>query len=98
MNEDLRLSDAEAKQVSPLFWNIPPGRMLDAVVGGAESGQFRWQSRVVADGWCKSKAETRYEEIAGANHFTVIGPLSDPSSAMVTRLVELAKQTAALKL
>ena len=98
MNEDLRLNDAEAKQVSPLFWKMPPGRVLDTVVGGAESGQFRWQSRVVADGWRKGKAETRYEEIAGANHFTVIDPLSDPNSAMVTRLVELAKQTAAMKL
>ena len=95
MNQELRLDEAQAKLVSPLFWKIPPGRLLDAVVGSAESGQFRWQSRVVADGWRKGKAETRYEEIAGANHFTVIGPLSDPNSAMVTRLVELAKQVSA---
>ena len=98
MNQELRLDEAQARLVSPLFWKIPPGRLLDAVVGSAESGQFRWQSRVVADGWRKGKAETRYEEIAGANHFTVIGPLSDPNSAMVTRLVELAKQTAAMNL
>jgi len=95
MNQELRLDEAQARLVSPLFWKIPPGRLLDAVVGSAESGQFRWQSRVVADGWRKGKAETRYEEIAGANHFTVIAPLNDPNSAMVTRLVELAKQVSA---
>ena len=50
MNGDLRLSDVEAEQVSPLFWPVPPGRVFDAVVGGAESDAFRWQSRVIADG------------------------------------------------
>ena len=37
-------------------------------------------------------AIARYEEIAGANHFTALDPLSDPDSAMVARLVELAKK------
>jgi arylformamidase len=95
MNQELRLDVAEAKRVSPLFWPLLPDRVFDAVVGGAESDEFRRQSRIIAYGWGKSKAETRYEEIAGANHFTVIAPLSDPNSAMVRRLVELAKQVSA---
>ena len=41
------------------------------------------------------KAETRYEEIAGANHFTVVDPLKDANSPMVARLIELAKQVSA---
>ena len=90
MNLDLRLSAEEAKSVSPLFWTLPPGRILDAVVGGAESSEFIRQSRIIADGW-KGKAQTRFGEIAGANHFTVVAPLSDPNSPMVARLVELAK-------
>ncbi|MEI9805751.1 MAG: alpha/beta hydrolase [Pseudolabrys sp.] len=93
MNAELRLDDAEARRVSPLFWNVPPGRVFDAVVGGAESDEFRRQSRLVADTW-SGKAQTRYGEIAGANHFTVIGPLKDPDSAMVKRLVELAQAAA----
>ncbi len=36
LNADLRLDMAEATRVSPLFWKLPPGRMFDAVVGGAE--------------------------------------------------------------
>ncbi len=35
-NQDLRLDEAEARRVSPLYWNVPAGRALDAVVGGAE--------------------------------------------------------------
>ncbi|HEY1310754.1 MAG TPA: alpha/beta hydrolase, partial [Pseudolabrys sp.] len=94
MNQDLRLDEAEAKRVSPLFWDLPPGRILDAVVGGAESSEFLRQSRVVADRW-KGRAQTRYEEIPGANHFTVVDPINDANSAMVARLTELAKQVGA---
>jgi arylformamidase len=88
-NADLRLDMAEATRVSPLFWKLPPGRVFD--VGGAESYEFRWQSRVVAAGW-RGHAQTRYEEIPGANHFTVVEPLSDVNSPMVARLTELAQQ------
>ena len=35
-------------------------------------------------------ALTRYEEIAGTNHFTVIDPLTDPNSAMTARVAALA--------
>jgi arylformamidase len=93
MNQELRLDEAEARSVSPLFWPLPSGRVLDAVVGGAESDEFRRQSRIVADGWW-GKAQTRYEEIPGANHFTVIDPLKDANSKMVARLTDLAKDVA----
>ncbi len=36
MAEDLRLDDASAREVSPLFWPAPKGRPFDAVVGGVE--------------------------------------------------------------
>ena len=51
------------------------------------------QSRIVADAWGKAGAQTRYGKIAGANHFTVVDPLTDPQGAMVGRLVELAGKT-----
>jgi len=93
-NQDLRLDDAEARRVSPLFWPVPPGRVFDAVVGGAESSEFLRQSRAIADGW-QGKAQTRYEEIPGANHFTVVDPMANATSPMVARLADLAKQVAA---
>jgi arylformamidase len=92
MAQDLRLDEAEARTVSPLFWPAPKGRVFDAVVGGLESGEFLRQSRVVADTWGKAGAQTRYEAVAGTNHFTVIDALSDPQSAMVGRLAELTQK------
>jgi len=91
MNQDLRLDDASVREASPLFWPAPKGRAFDAVVGGLESSEFLRQSRVVAEAWSKAGAQARYEAIPGTNHFTVIDALSDPESAMVARVVELAR-------
>jgi arylformamidase len=90
VNQDLRLDDAEARKLSPAFWPLKPGRSFDAVVGGLESSEFKRQAKLIADSW-RSAAKTRYEEIAGTNHFTVVDPLCDPQSAMTARVVELAK-------
>jgi len=90
VNADLRLDPAEARRVSPLYWHVPAGRSLDAVVGALESGEFLRQSRTIADAWRQGTALTRYEEIAGTNHFTVIDPLNDPHSAMTARVAALA--------
>jgi len=68
------------------------------VVGSLESSEFLRQSRIIADGWGKQGVKTRYGEIAGTNHFTVVDPLSHADSAMTARVVELAKQVAAMKL
>jgi arylformamidase len=91
INQDLRLDAAEGRKVSPVFWPIVPGRVFDAVVGGLESEEFKRQSRIIAQAW-QGTAQTRYAEIAGTNHFTVIDALSDPQSAMVARVAELARQ------
>ena len=95
-NQDLRLDEAEARRVSPLYWKVPAGRRFDAVVGGAESDEFLRQSHIIVDGWRSRGVETRYDEIRGANHFTVLDPLSDPDSAMTKRVVELAQFVSAL--
>jgi arylformamidase len=96
-NADLRLDDKSAHDASPIHWQVPVGRTLDAVVGGIESSEFLRQSRTIAEVW-KGTAQTRYEEIAGANHFTVLDPLTDANSTMTGRIVELARQTQAIGL
>lgn len=98
MNAEFKLDAAEARRVSPLHWKVPTGRTLDVAVGGAESNAFRWQSRILADGWGERGVATRYEEIPGGNHFTVTDPLADPQSKMTKRLVELATMAAAMPL
>jgi arylformamidase len=90
INQDLKLDAAEARRLSPAFWPLAPGRVFDAVVGGLESSEFLRQSKLIVETW-RGKAQTRYEAVAGANHFTAIAPLADPQSAMVARVAELAR-------
>jgi len=90
MNADLRLDDAEARRVSPLFWPAPKGTTFDSVVGALESAEFLRQARIIADEWSKAGVAARYEAIAGTNHFTVLDALTDADSAMVARLAKLA--------
>jgi len=92
MNADLMLNTQEARRVSPLFWDVPKtARTFDAWVGAKESSEFLRQSRTIADAWKKKGVATHYQEIVGADHFTVVDPLADPNSAMTRRLVELTK-------
>jgi arylformamidase len=95
-NSDLRLDEAEARRVSPLYWKVPAGRTLDAVVGALESSEFLRQSKIIAEGWGARGVAARYEEIAGTNHFSVVDALSDPESAMTRRVVDLAQMVSAL--
>jgi arylformamidase len=74
-------------------WPVAKGRVLDAVVGGAESSEFLRHSKTIAEGWREKGVETRYEALPGMNHFTVCDAMTDPTSAMTKRLVELAKRT-----
>jgi arylformamidase len=89
MNRDFGLDLDGARKISPVLWPAPRGRVLDTVVGARESGEFLRQSRVIAEAWGAAGVTTRYEEIAGANHFTVLDPLTDPHSAMVARLLAM---------
>jgi arylformamidase len=90
LNQDLRLDAEEARRLSPALWRAPTGLVLDALVGALESSEFLRQSRLIADVWGKAGVSTRYEAVAGANHFTVLAPLTDPTSPMVRRLASLA--------
>ena len=81
MNADLRLDAEAARALSPLHMRPAP---LDCAVGALESNAFKLQSRMQSQAWAAP-----YEEIDGANHFTVLDPLCDPESAMVARLKEI---------
>jgi arylformamidase len=98
VNNDLHLDALQAHDCSPLTWKVPAGRILDVVVGGAESSEFLRQSRLIAEAWRQDMVETRLEEVPGANHFTVMEPLGDPDSKLTRRVVELARQVQAVAL
>jgi arylformamidase len=94
MNEQLRLDQNEARVVSTAYWPVRKGTRFEAWVGADESSEFLRQSRLIADRWSAAGAQTRYETIPGANHFTASAPLTDPESAMVAALVSLAASEA----
>jgi len=91
MNEDLRLDADLARQVSPLFWRMPPHRTFDIVVGSLESVEFKRQSEALAETWRQAGVQTGYEEIAAMNHFSIVGQLADAQGAMSARVAELAR-------
>jgi arylformamidase len=90
VNNALGLDEAAARRASPLFWPPPSHGILDALVGADESAEYHRQSKMIVDAWSRANIETRFAEVPGANHFTAIAPLADPSSPMTQRLLELA--------
>ena len=97
LNLALRLDGAEAAALSPIHWPVPDGStpggtVLDCLVGADESPEFLRQSRMMADHWAARGVETRYEALAGLNHFTVLDPVFDADSPLVRRISALAKQ------
>lgn len=93
MNQDLRLTDADARAVSPVFWPAPRGLTIEAWCGELESSEFRRQNRLIADVWGKNGVHAVAREIAGANHFTALDPLAEPESELVQCIAALAKRT-----
>ncbi len=87
----LDLTPAEAHALSPR-WLLPPSQgALHAMVGGAESPEFLRQTREFAAAWGGSA-----EAIEGANHFTVLDPLTDPDHPLTVRAADMARRLASL--
>ena len=93
LNKALDLDDREAAALSPVHWPVPNGStpggtVLDCIVGADESAEFLRQSRMMADRWGAQGVETRYEALAGLNHFTVLDPLfiTSPTSRRIAAL------------
>ena len=62
---------------------------VDFVVGGAESDEFRRQTRDFAAAWGGSA-----QEIPGADHFTGVAPFADPDHPLVARAAAMADRLA----
>ncbi len=83
VNDALRLTEAEARKLSPL--HLPsPFLPLHAVVGSLEGVEYMRQTRSIAEAW-----DGTWESVQDANHFTIVAPLADPASSLVTMAVGL---------
>jgi|GEM_PF-208749 len=91
-NDALDLDAREAAALSPIHWPVPDGStpggtVFDAFVGDDDAPELIAQSHLMAALWAARGVETRFEALAAP----VLTPLLDADSALVRRLVELAK-------
>lgn len=91
LKDDLQLSPASVKRLSPAFFPRPKGKLY-ATVGAAESGEFLRQNQLIRDVWGPTAVPV-CETVPGANHFDVLESLVDPAG----RLHELALRLLGLR-
>lgn len=68
---DVRLTEDAARRLSPVLLKPATKAPMVIAAGGAESDEFRRQSRILADAW-KDYAPVEYFEPPGLNHFTML--------------------------
>ena len=78
----IQLDDGIIRRNSPAFRVRPCKTPVWITWGGAESTEFARQSRIYHDAWQAAGNVSELREVPGANHFTVIGGLEDPQSAV----------------
>lgn len=93
-NEALTLDAREAAALSPIHWPVPDGStpggtVLDCLVSADDAPEIIAQSRLMTALWAARGVETRFETVDAS----VLVPLLDADSALIRRLVELAKAT-----
>jgi arylformamidase len=88
---DLRLTSASVKRLSPAFFPRPKGKLY-AAVGGEESEEFLRQNQLIRDVWGPTAVPV-CEVVPGRNHFDVLQSLVDPAG----RLHELALRLLGLR-
>jgi len=71
----------------------PRGRAVHrlAAAGGEESQELIRQSLEIAAAWSRAKVKAECVIVPGANHFTIVEELANPESAMLARVVAMAK-------
>lgn len=95
LNEPLRLDPRSARHASPASWPPPPPiRTFIAAVGGLESSEFIRQSLDITSRWSAARVRAECVIVPGTHHFTVLEELARPDSAMLDRVVGLARAVA----
>jgi len=89
INDTLHLEAASARRLSPVHLKPTLSGPFISAVGGDESDEFKRQSRELADTWKDAGARAEYVEVAGRNHFTIVGDLVQPDYAIRRRLLSM---------
>jgi arylformamidase len=90
LNEKLKLDEAMSKRNSPLLRDSGPAAPLSLVVGGNELPLLRQQTADLAAFRAVRGLPVSYEEIAGADHFSIMKQLESPTGRITTLIKQMA--------
>lgn len=92
LNAKLRLDEAMSRNNSPMMQTGGVLKPLSLVVGSAELPLLRKQTADFAAHRAKYGLPVTYEEIAGANHFSILDELASPQGRITTLIRRLLEQ------
>jgi arylformamidase len=93
LNVKLGLDEAMSRRNSPTMQAGGPLKPLSLVVGSAELPLLRKQTADFAGHRAKFGLPVTYEEIPGANHFTILEQLLSPAGRITTLIRQLFERT-----
>jgi acetyl esterase/lipase len=94
LNVKLGLDEAMSRRNSPMAQPGGPMKPLALVVGAAELPLLRKQTADFAGHRARYGLPVSYEEIPGANHFTIMPEMQSPKGRITTLIRELFERTA----
>jgi arylformamidase len=94
LNEKLRLDDPMARRNSPMMQQGGAAKPLSLVVGAAELPLLRKQTADFTGHRARFGLPVTYEEIPGANHFTIMNEMISPGGRITTLIRQLFERTA----
>jgi acetyl esterase/lipase len=94
LNVKLKLDGPMSRRQSPMAQPGGPMKPLALVVGAAELPLLRKQTADFAGHRAKYGLPVAYEEIPGANHFTIMDEMLSPKGRITTMIRQLFEQTA----
>jgi acetyl esterase/lipase len=94
LNVKLKLDGPMSRRQSPMAQPGGPMKPLALVVGAAELPLLRKQTADFAGHRAKYGLPVAYEEIPGANHFTIMDEMQSPKGRITTMIRQLFEQTA----
>ncbi|MFL6677233.1 MAG: alpha/beta hydrolase [Burkholderiaceae bacterium] len=80
IRDDIRLTPASVKRLSPAFFPRPR-KPLHTAVGGEETSELKRQAALIRDQWGPTSVPVS-ETIPHANHFTILHNLADPNGRL----------------
>ena len=88
-NEKLQLDLEAAKRYSPIYHLSAQPAPAIIACGGNESAEFRRQTRRYAEQREQAGYPVTHMEVAGHDHFSIIGELANPESPLFRAVIEM---------